>query len=864
MTSFMKSRLRVVRFVFFMFLALSCASRAELEELRNRVAELERRVDALNADIGQLQKMVTQIQTGGYVTAVAKKESSYTISFNDGSTVLLNTESDGQEVPCVGVRKGDDGIYYWTLDGEWLLDSKGNKLAVSGLDVESGQNAVEPRLKLNGNNWSVSYDGGKKWNRISTKATSGVTFSSVDSSNPDYVIIILSDGTELRLPTWEAFITLQKQVKQLNINLSALSRIISAIQDNDYLVSIAPFIEDGVQVGWLLNFSKSGLVVIYSSPSGPVISLSGDTVPQLKIEEGCWWVSYDEGATWDKLGKATGDNGDSFFSEVDVSNDEYVRLVLADGSILTIPKYVPMDLDIDVPQDGIVIPGGFSKKIPYKITGTVQNIVYVSVLVNGDVSASISASDSNSGIVSIAMPKNSEGGTVTVMASTASGAPVVKLIPCEPLRFTAWGPDNEPRSIPTGSRNEFFNVDTEGGTITLRYKSNMPFNAGISNSAAGNGPHDWLQITHFDGGLEGTIEMKFGANDGDVNRFADVKLDFSDDYLQDMYNNCWIRIVICQPSKTFSMETSVVRAFADEFRQYEVSVSCSLDPLTLKEREEYDWLVASIWHVSREECIINVGVKPNTSSTERTGIIDVLSPKGIVLGSLTVVQEALSASDADCMVLRVLASAANDYCVYLPLMGEMDCYVDWGDGRAKSMTTLIEGGVETLSFSHRYYCSEPTEYTVKVKGKVSRMCTPASLSGYVTIISVDRWGKLGLTSMDHAFYKVATLKSIAADPMGCFSGVTTFESAFEGCSGLVTVPVSVFDNALQAGNFKRCFYAVTGVTGESPYSVINGYRVHLYERYGFPVFAPVTDSRFCFCNGNWADMEQIKLHKGWD
>lgn len=152
MTSFMKSRLRVVRFVFFMFLALSCASRAELEELRNRVAELERRVDALNADIGQLQKMVTQIQTGGYVTAVAKKESSYTISFNDGSTVLLNTESDGQEVPCVGVRKGDDGIYYWTLDGEWLLDSKGNKLAVFGQDVESGQNAVEPRLKLNGNN----------------------------------------------------------------------------------------------------------------------------------------------------------------------------------------------------------------------------------------------------------------------------------------------------------------------------------------------------------------------------------------------------------------------------------------------------------------------------------------------------------------------------------------------------------------------------------------------------------------------------------------------------------------------------------------------------------------------------------------
>ena len=847
-----------------MFLALSCASRAELEELRNRVAELERRVDALNADIGQLQKMVTQIQTGGYVTAVAKKESSYTISFNDGSTVLLNTESDGQEVPCVGVRKGDDGIYYWTLDGEWLLDSKGNKLAVSGQDVEAGQNAVEPRLKLNGNNWSVSYDGGKKWNRISTKATSGVTFSSVDSSNPDYVIIILSDGTELRLPTWEAFITLQKQVKQLNINLSALSRIISAIQDNDYLVSIAPFIEDGVQVGWLLNFSKSGLVVIYSSPSGPVISLSGDTVPQLKIEEGCWWVSYDEGATWDKLGKATGDNGDSFFSEVDVSNDEYVRLVLADGSILTIPKYVPMDLDIDVPQDGIVIPGGFSKKIPYKITGTVQNIVYVSVLVNGDVSASISASDSNSGIVNIAMPKNSEGGTVTVMASTASGAPVVKLIPCEPLHFTIWGPDGKPLDIPIKSQREHFSVDTDGGKLVLRYKSNMSFNARITQSiVVDSGSPDWLQITHFDGGFAGTIEMEFGANDSSVIRYAGVRLGFSDEYLQDENHDCCIRVTIGQPSKAFSMETTVVKVFADAFRQYQVSIQCSLDPLSVREREQYDWLMANIWHSSPEECILNVAVSPNPSTSERMGIIDVLSPKGDVLGSLTVVQEALPESDADCMVLRVLASAANDFSVYLPLMGELDCYVDWGDGWGNSMTTLTEGGLDKLTFYHRYLCSEPTEYTVKVKGKVSRLCTPASMSGYVTILSVDRWGSLSLTSMDHSFYGVATLRSVAPDSMGAFAEVTTFESAFEGCTGLETVPVSLFDSALQVNDFKRCFYGVNGVKVESPYTVIDGTKVHLYERSGYPGFASITDFRFCFRNGDWADIEQIMQYKGW-
>jgi len=31
-------------------------------------------------------------------------------------------------IPVIGVRKDTDGCYYWTLDGEWLTDEKGNKM----------------------------------------------------------------------------------------------------------------------------------------------------------------------------------------------------------------------------------------------------------------------------------------------------------------------------------------------------------------------------------------------------------------------------------------------------------------------------------------------------------------------------------------------------------------------------------------------------------------------------------------------------------------------------------------------------------------------------------------------------------------
>lgn len=49
--------------------------------------------------------------------------------------------------------------------------------------------------------------------------------------------------------------------------------------------------------------------------------------PVLKIEEGYWYVSYDNENSWQQLGKASGEKGepgekgDSMFSSVDTSND---------------------------------------------------------------------------------------------------------------------------------------------------------------------------------------------------------------------------------------------------------------------------------------------------------------------------------------------------------------------------------------------------------------------------------------------------------------------------------------------------------------------------------------------------------------
>lgn len=61
--------------------------------------------------------------------------------------------------------------------------------------------------------------------------------------------------------------------------------------------------------------------------------------PQLKIEEGYWFVSYDNGANWNKLGAATGEAGapgDSMFQDIEFDAN-YLHLTLADGQVLTLP-----------------------------------------------------------------------------------------------------------------------------------------------------------------------------------------------------------------------------------------------------------------------------------------------------------------------------------------------------------------------------------------------------------------------------------------------------------------------------------------------------------------------------------------------
>ena len=363
--------------------------------LENRVAKLEELCKQMNTNISSLQTIVTALQNNVYVTGTTPlmqdgKEIGYTITFSKGNPITIYHGKDGQDgedgtTPTIGVKKDTDGVYYWTLNGEFIMVD-GGKIQAEGKDGTNGTNGTTPQFKIENDYWFVSYDNGANWTQLG-KATGedGIggdsMFSGVDyKTSTDYVIFTLADGTQIKLPTWSAFEALQRLCNETNTNLSALQTIVTALQNNDYITSVDPLTENGKVVGYTIKFAKSNPIVIYNGKDGadgvdgntPVIGVKKDgdgiyywtldgefiivdgqkikaqgtdgsdgadgVTPKLEIREGYWWISYDNGTNWTQLGKATGEDGKDADSIKITQDENNVYFELADGTVITISK----------------------------------------------------------------------------------------------------------------------------------------------------------------------------------------------------------------------------------------------------------------------------------------------------------------------------------------------------------------------------------------------------------------------------------------------------------------------------------------------------------------------------------------------
>ncbi len=202
--------------------------RQELQEQDSRLTSLEEWQKSVNTNISSLQTLIEALEDKDYVIGVTPlaDESGYEITFLKSGKITIRHGEAG-DTPAISVKQDDgDGKYYWTVNGEWLLDG-GNKMPVTGEKGEPGTSAIAPQVRINetSNLWETSVDGGTTWTSTGVKATGdkgekGDTGAQGDAifqkdgidctSDPNNVTFTLANGSKITLPRTAGTLTIEE------------------------------------------------------------------------------------------------------------------------------------------------------------------------------------------------------------------------------------------------------------------------------------------------------------------------------------------------------------------------------------------------------------------------------------------------------------------------------------------------------------------------------------------------------------------------------------------------------------------------------------------------------------------------------
>lgn len=195
--------------------------------------------------------------------------------------------------------------------------------------------------------------------------------------------------------------------------------------------------------------------------------------PTFKIEDGKWYVSFDNGLSWTgPYGQATGADGDAFFSGVFLSeNGNTVRFELIDGTTVTIPLYKEFNIGFEI--DNLLITSGTTVEIPFTVTGATPSTIVEAFSKNGW-EADVLQDNPAAGILKVTAPANQAGsGRIVIIANDGAQTTIMRT-----LTFVA-GVAN----VSTTS----FDVPQAGGNLSIDVETNLDFEVEIDADA-----QDWL------------------------------------------------------------------------------------------------------------------------------------------------------------------------------------------------------------------------------------------------------------------------------------------------------------------------------------------------------------------------------------
>lgn len=103
------------------------------------------------------------------------------------------------------------------------------------------------------------------------------------------------------------------------------------------------------------------------------------------------------------------------------------------------------------------------------------------------------------------------------------------------------------------------------------------------------------------------------------------------------------------------------------------------------------------------------------------------------------------------------------------------------------------------------------------------------------------------TTFANSFQNCTALTSVGNNVFKGCTQVTTYGNLFFSCTALESVPANIFDDSKKVTGFGGTFRNCTKLAVESPYTLVEGNKVHLYERsLNTAVFTKPTTTSGCF------------------
>ena len=703
------------------------ALRNDLNDLENRVTKLEELCKQMNTNISSLQKIVEALQDNLSISKVEQISDGYIIHFSDGSTATIKNGKNSEDAPIIGVKKDTDGIYYWTLDGEWLTDEKGNKVKAQGTDGKDGVDGED------GNDGVDGEDG-------------------VDGTNG-------KDG------------------------------------------------KDGI-------------------------------TPQLKIENGRWMLSMDNGKTWTDIGQATGadgkdgeDGADGTDGEDGVDgkdgtngifksvreDDDNVYFTLEDDSVITIPKSDNSKFAIAFDTTDIaILNGGESKTISYTITDATENTVVKAIAQDGW-KVKVNATSTDKGTITITAPNPIVESEILVFANDGSYRTVMVSLNCMQGQINI--ADNSIDATPAG------------GTQEIKLTTNLDYTVEIPDNAK-----SWLSLAPETRAMrEDTIVFEVTANEG-IQRYATVAL-------KDEQGNILQTIIFRQLGMCTEIHVETKGELENELAGYDYANIESLKITGVLNDVDFLFIYRMMPNLKNLDIAeVNITALPTQAFYNSKNVEHLILPNTLI----TIGEEMFYQSDLRSVVIptnvTTVGYSAFKRCSSLTTVTfekESQLKTIGGDyyygGAFSDCTALtsieIPASVETIGNTAFSDCSSLATVTFEKGSRLKTIgnnayyrCTSlTSIEIPASVETIEKKAFMHCSSLATVtFEKGSQLKTIAGD---------SYDGAFSDCTALTSIEIPASVETIEATAFKRCsqLATVTFEKGSQLKTIGGGYYSSYYH-----------------------------------